>query len=236
MCTVSFVTSNGKIILTSNRDEKIIRPNAVEPRNYFINNKNIIFPKDPKASGTWYAVTETANVAILLNGAAEKHYLKPAYRKSRGIILLDIISADSPIESWVTIDLFEIEPFTIVLFQEKKLYQLRWNEVKKQRIELDVSKNHIWSSSTLYPKVIREKRARWFYDFLNSKNQITALEIIHFHRYTENNNHEDGLVINRNNLLKTLSITQTVVEKNKIDIIYLDLIQEIKFENNLIII
>jgi hypothetical protein len=96
-------------------------------------------------------------VAVLLNGAAEKHQLKPTYRKSRGLILLDIISADSPIEHWKTINLLDLEPFTIVLFQENKLYQLRWNEIEKETIDLDVSKNHIWSSSTLYPKEIREK-------------------------------------------------------------------------------
>ena len=92
MCTVSFIFTDGKVILTSNRDEKILRPTAIAPKKYSINNKNIFFPKDAKAGGTWYAVTDEANVAVLLNGAAEKHQLKPSYRKSRGLILLDIIS------------------------------------------------------------------------------------------------------------------------------------------------
>jgi uncharacterized protein with NRDE domain len=230
------VSSNGKIIITSNRDEKIIRPSAIEPEKYLINNKVIIFPKDTKAGGTWYAITENANVAVLLNGAAEKHQLKPTYRKSRGLILLDIIAADSPIDSWKTINLLDLEPFTIVLFQENKLYQLRWNEIEKETIDLDVSKNHILSSSTLYPEEIRAKRATWFHDFLNSKTNISVDEIIYFHRYTENDNDENGLVINRNGLLKTLSITQTVIEKNKITMTYLDLIQEKKFANNFTII
>lgn len=234
MCTVSFISTDGKVILTSNRDEKILRPTAIAPKKYSINNKNIFFPKDAKAGGTWYAVTDEANVAVLLNGAAEKHQLKPSYRKSRGLILLDIISVDSPIDKWKTINLHEIEPFTIVLFQENNLYQLRWNEVEKETIELDVCKNHIWSSSTLYPKELRKKRAGWFYDFLNSKITISADDMLHFHRYTEKDNDKFGLIINRNNLLRTLSITQTVVEKNKIDIIYLDLIQDKKFESNFI--
>ena len=230
------MSSNGKIILTSNRDEKITRASAVEPKKYLINNKLLTFPKDPKAGGTWYAVTETANVAILLNGAAEKHQLKRVYRKSRGLILLDIISVESPIESWKTIDLLDVEPFTIVLFQENKLYQLRWNEIVKETINLDVAKNHIWSSSTLYTKEIRAKRAKWFYNFINLKTQISAHEMICFHRYTENDNEENGLIINRENLLKTLSITQTIIEKNKFDLTYFDLIQKNKFENNFIII
>lgn len=236
MCTVSFVSSNGKVILTSNRDEKIIRPSAIEPKNYLINNRNVVFPKDAKAGGTWFAITENANVAILLNGAAEKHNLKPAYRKSRGLILLDIIAANCAIEKWETIDLFEIEPFTIVLFNKNKLFQLRWNEFNKEKIELDVSQKHIWSSSTLYQKEIREQRSNWFYKYLDAKNQISAEDMIHFHRYAENEDNQNGLVINRNDLLKTLSITQTVIERNKVDILYFDLIQEKKSENNFIII
>jgi len=66
MCTVSFVNANGKIIITSNRDEQTIRPSAIEPKNYLINNKNIIFPKDKKAGGTWFAINEHSTVLVLL--------------------------------------------------------------------------------------------------------------------------------------------------------------------------
>ena len=231
MCTVSFVSTQEKKIITSNRDEKVIRPSAIEPKNYLINNKNIIFPKDEKAGGTWYAVTDNTTVLVLLNGADEKHELKPLYRKSRGLIVLDIISSISPIEEWNLIDLSEIEPFTLVLFQENKLYQLRWNEIEKITTNLDENKNHIWSSSTLYPKNVREQRSKWFYNFLDTKPEISPEEMLNFHQYTEQGNQENGLVINRNNSLKTLSITQTVIEKNKVVLSYLDLQKHKDFTN-----
>jgi uncharacterized protein with NRDE domain len=234
MCTVSFVVANGKTIITSNRDEKVLRPSAVEPKSYLVNNKKIIFPKDPKAGGTWYAITEDATVLVLLNGADEKHQLKPSYRKSRGLIVLDIISSESPSEAWKTIDLSDIEPFTLVLFQESKLYQLRWNEVKKSTINLEVTQNHIWSSSTLYPKEIREKRTNWFHTFLDTKPEVDATEMFNFHRYTEEKNQENGLVINRNDLMKTLSITQTVIEQNKVVLSHHDLQQKKDFTNTFI--
>jgi len=162
MCTVSFVSSNGKAILTHNRDEKVARQSAIEPQKYFINQKNIYFPKDQKAGGTWYAVSENGTVLVLLNGADEKHQLKPSYRKSRGLIVLDLISSNSPILAWNSIDLSAIEPFTIVLFQDKKLYQLRWNEIEKTTLNLDSNQSYIWSSSTLYPKKIRGKEKNYF--------------------------------------------------------------------------
>lgn len=234
MCTVSFVNANGKIIITSNRDEKIIRPNAIEPKTYHINHKKVIFPKDNKAGGTWYAIDEHSNVLVLLNGAEEKHILKDSYQKSRGLIVLDLIGSDSPLQAWNAIDLQNIEPFTLVLFENQKLYQLRWNEIEKSTLELDINENHIWSSSTLYSKEIRTKRANWFYTFLDTKPEVNEEELFNFHRYTEEANTEHGLVINRNDILKTLSITQTILEQNKVSIHYNDLITEQDFSSTFI--
>lgn len=228
------MNANGKIIITSNRDEKMLRPNAIEPKNYLINNKKIIFPKDKKAGGTWFAISEHSTILVLLNGADERHILKENYRKSRGLIVLELISSESVIEEWKAIDLESIEPFTLVLFENQKLYQLRWNEIEKSIVELDTNESHIWSSSTLYPKEIRERRASWFYNFLDTKPEVNAKELFNFHRYTEEQNTEHGLVINRNGTLKTLSITQTVIEKNKVAIHYNDLIAERDFCNTFI--
>ncbi|WP_162126370.1 NRDE family protein [Flavobacterium phycosphaerae] len=234
MCTVSFVNAGGKIIITSNRDEKTIRPNALQPMHYHINNKKIIFPKDQKAGGTWYAIDEHSNVLVLLNGAEEKHELKASYRKSRGLIVLELIGSESPITAWESIDLDHIEPFTLVLFENQKLYQLRWNEIAKETKALDTDTSHIWSSSTLYSNAIRVQRADWFHTFLETKTTVTEEELFYFHRYTEAENTEHGLVINRNDRLKTLSITQTVIEKNKVDIHYADLLAQKEYATTFI--
>ncbi len=236
MCTVSFVSSNGKTIITSNRDEKVVRPPAIAPKNYLINNKNIIFPKDPKAGGTWFASDKNGTVLVLLNGAKDKHNVKLPYRKSRGLIVLEVISSLSPKDFWKEIDLENIEPFTMVLFQNKQLFQLRWNGIEKETVSLDPNKNYVWSSSTLYSKDIREIRSNWFFDFIASKPEISEKEMLHFHRHTENENQENGLVINRNDSLKTLSITQSIIEKNKVSIMHYDLIAQKEFSKTFITI
>ena len=234
MCTVSFVNSNGKIIITSNRDEQTLRPTAIEPKNYLINNKNVIFPKDQKAGGTWFAINENGTVIVLLNGAEEKHVIKENYLKSRGLIVLELISSELVISEWNDMDLDRIEPFTLVLYENQKLYQLRWNEFDKSTLELDTNQSHIWSSSTLYPKEIREKRAKWFSAFIATRTEANSEELFNFHRYTEEENTENGLIINRNEFLKTLSITQAIIEKNKVEIQYTDLIAERDFCNTFI--
>lgn len=236
MCTVSFVSSNGKTIITSNRDEKAVRPSAIPPKNYTIKGKNIIFPKDQKAGGTWYAVDSEGTILVLLNGANEKHKVELPYRKSRGLIVLDVISSASPKDFWEEINLEKIEPFTLVLFQNSELFQLRWNGIKKETTSLDINKNHIWSSSTLYPLEIREKRSAWFYTFLDTNPTISESKMFHFHRHTETENQENGLVINRNDEMKTLSITQSVIEMNKVAILHYDLIANKDFETSFITI
>ncbi len=230
MCTVSFVFSNGKAILTHNRDEKTARLTAIKPQQYCVNNRNIYFPKDQKTGGTWFAVSENGVVLVLLNGAEEKHQLKSSYRKSRGLIVLDLISSNSAILEWNTIDLCGIEPFTIVLFQESKLYQFRWNEIEKSTLNLDRNQEYIWSSTTLYPKKIQEYRKELFQNFIAS-TKISAKKLFQFHRHTNKEDLENGLVINRKNEMKTLSITQTVIQEKKVILSYHDLETEQEFNN-----
>jgi len=224
MCTVTYIPTTEGCIITSNRDEKITRERALSPQEYQIDGKKVIFPKDPKAGGTWVAHSET-KIIVLLNGAQEKHTPKPKYRKSRGLIVLDLITAENSLDFWKTIDLNDIEPFTIVVFENNKLIQLQWNEVEKSTTEFDAKQFHIWSSSTLYSKEIRKQRKEWFQDFIKSKNAATPGEILHFHQFTESENKEFGLQINRNAVLKTISITQCKVTNNSIQMEYLDLFE-----------
>jgi uncharacterized protein with NRDE domain len=227
MCTVTFIATKTGAIITSNRDEHILRV-ALLPQKYLYNQKSIIYPKDPEAGGTWYATDGISKVIVLLNGAAEKHSHKPPYRRSRGLIVLDLISAEKPISEWQIIDLINIEPFTIVLFSENNLYQLQWNGAVKSQVDLDASKNHIWSSSTLYDTEIRTQRAKWFASFLERETTLSPQKMFDFHRYTENSDANNGLVISRNEVLKTLSITQTIVNATSVEMQYYDLISDEK--------
>lgn len=228
MCTVSYAKLNDKIIITSNRDEQVDR-HAIEPQKYFVNHKNLIFPKDPNAGGTWFVADEFGNAMVLLNGAEEKHIQKESYQKSRGLIVLEIFGSHSAIDFWNEINLENVAPFTLVLFQDNKLYQLRWNEIQKHKLELDTNQFHIWSSATLYSKEIRSKRSQWFYDFIDNTKDISEYKMIDFHQNTESENADFGLIINRNELLKTLSITQFVRENQTSKMSYFDLINELNF-------
>jgi uncharacterized protein with NRDE domain len=223
MCTVSYVFSNGQSIITSNRDEQILRPAAVPPQKYEFKAQQLFFPKDPQAGGTWYAATQAGVIVVLLNGAEEKHVRKQTYRKSRGLIVLDLISEDAPLVAWQNIDLSAIEPFTLVVFQNETLYQLRWNEIEKSTCKLDAKQSYIWSSATLYSKDVRDQRCEWFRHFIETNSILDPKKMMQFHTQTNPENTENGLVINRNNALQTLSVTQTILNHEGIEMSYFDL-------------
>ncbi len=225
MCTVSFIRTKKSVVITSNRDEHGTRALAIPPKNYIIDGQDIIFPKDPQAGGTWFGVANKKTVLVLLNGADEKHNRKPPYAKSRGTIMLEMLSNSNPKMFWITLNLENIEPFTIILFQENQLFQLRWNGSKKTTTVLDAYQNHIWSSATLYEKNIREERQAWFSDFLSKNNEPLPSTIFDFHQKTKNNDLENGLCIARSNGMKTVSISQCVLESDKLIILHADLVQ-----------
>jgi uncharacterized protein with NRDE domain len=228
MCTVSFVRVNDAVIITSNRDEHIQRENAAAPDFHQLKNKKVIFPKDAKAGGTWFAAAGNGVVAVLLNGAYKKHIAQPPYRISRGLILLEIIEADEPLFFFRSLDLHHIEPFTIVLYQERSLQELRWDGNDKHEKALDITGNYIWSSATLYTEEVIAQREDMFERFIHSNDVITAASIYDFHA-NNNGDEENGFVISRQTGMKTFSITQAVVQKDTVSFLHADLLQQKRY-------
>ncbi len=225
MCTVSFVYTNNSFLLTSNRDEKITRPSAIEPKVYQTETKKIIYPKDAKAGGTWFVVDEFGNAIILLNGGKTKHIVKEKYRLSRGVIVLELMASNAIVSTWKTIDLTDIEPFTLVVLDNKHLFQLQWSGEEKFTDKLEMNQTYIWSSSTLYTPEIQQQRTEWFRVYMNENKEISAEKMQFFHKNTEPKDAKNGLIINRDDLYKTLSVTQTVISENFIFVNHSDLIK-----------
>src|SRR3954471_24208831 len=166
MCTVTYIPLGGKKILTSNRDEKTFRKRALPPQIYLHEDVRLIYPKDGDAGGTWIALNENGNVAVLLNGGFEKHISKPPYKKSRGLVFLEVIKNNSPLKYFKDVTLFNIEPFTVVIIKKNKLIECRWTGDNKFCKELNAQKPYIWSSTTLYDRNTRNRRERWFWQWL----------------------------------------------------------------------
>ncbi|MEO0570804.1 MAG: NRDE family protein [Bacteroidota bacterium] len=222
MCTVSFLPLGKKICITSNRDEHISRKSNLIPTVETLNGKKIFYPKDSGAGGTWFSLNEDGTVIVLLNGAFANHKRQPPYRKSRGLIVLDIISQDNTLKSIRGINLESIEPFTLVVFRNWELWELRWDGTQKHLKQLDSAKAYLWSSWTLYDKGAQTKRNGYFERFIVENEVFDTEKILNFHR-ENHGDHENGFVIDRQNGLKTLSITQAVLEEQVIVLDHYDL-------------
>jgi uncharacterized protein with NRDE domain len=223
MCTVSFIPVNNTFFLTSNRDEKIIRKDALAPAVHCINGSNLLFPKDAAAGGSWISLHQNGNAAVLLNGAFKKHISQLPYRLSRGIIFLDIIATAKPVQTFLKINLLNIEPFTIIIIENRCLYECRWDGQEKYCVQLKNNYPRIWSSATLYDEVTVKKRERWFTNWLNENPYPTQQDILQFHQFTGEGDMHNDLRMNRGGKMLTVSVTGIELNDNHGKMHYTDL-------------
>ncbi|NCI50820.1 NRDE family protein [Sediminibacterium roseum] len=225
MCTVSFIPDGNNFFITSNRDEKVTRRRAVPPSTVCVNGTNILCPADGDAGGSWIAVKENGDAAVLLNGAFTRHEPAPPYRESRGIVFSRLIASAQPVEQLRAEDLCGIAPFTLVLLTGTKLFEFRWDGVEKHLAELNASTAQIWSSVTLYDAAAKAQREQWFRKFTDGAATMDTKKITRFHRFAGQEDQRNGLVINRENGMRTVSITSIHIKPGKAGMTYSDLVE-----------
>lgn len=233
MCTVTFIPSEHTVFLTSNRDEKYRRSPAYAPAVYKSASGNLMFPKDGDAGGTWIAAHENGNAIVFLNGAFVAHTPNPPYRKSRGLILTDLIAHLDPYNAFLEIDLQDIEPFTAIIWDENRLFECRWDGDKKHTSKVDSSKPHIWSSVTLYDPTVIAKRNRWFEDWMNKKKDPSQNEILAFHQFTGDGDSHNDLKMDRGQVF-TVSVTSLALSPDQALMRYLDVRKGLSFQQELV--
>jgi hypothetical protein len=223
MCTVTFIPSGNNFFFTSSRDELVGRPLAIFPQQYEMNGHQILFPKDPQAGGSWIAVSDSGNVIVLLNGAIKGHQASPPYRKSRGMVLLDLIAKSSPADAFEESGFEGIEPFTVILFVNKVLYAGKWDGRMKWLESFNSNRPHIWSSVTLYDSDAILKRERWFNKWISQNPYPGTLDILHFHQKGGDGDPFNDILMNRDSKLFTNSISSIRLSPEMASFRYLDL-------------
>ncbi len=211
MCTVTYIPSATGYYLTSNRDEKITRKTAVLPAEYTEGDIKLIYPKDADAGGTWIVLKENGDSLCLLNGAFDNFIDAGQYTVSRGKTVLQIAAAYNMVQAFTETDFLQTAPFTLILVNDSKLFECRWDRLQKFCKVLDDAQPHIWSSATLYDKAQQQLRKNWFAVWLKNNTVPSWYEIYNFHKNTGDGNAEYNLVMNRNGKLFTVSITGIAV-------------------------
>jgi hypothetical protein len=223
MCTVTFIPVNKAVFITHSRDEYNNRSKALAPENSTVYGTNMIFPKDGKAGGSWAGFNEFGHAAVLLNGAFKKHEPSPPYRKSRGLIFLELLSSTDLVLSFQSLNLRGIEPFTIIYWNGTALYELRWDAERKYNLKLDGAKPHMWSSATLYDDDVMGKRLSWFKEWQRKHPAPGMKDIIRFHLTGGDGDVSNDLRMNRDGQMSTLSITSMELSRLSGMMKYIDL-------------
>ena len=223
MCTVTFIPQKEKgFILTSNRDENAARsPQHITEQQ---GKTNLIFPRDTAAGGTWIAAANSNKVVCLLNGAFDRHKHKPPYRRSRGLMVLDFFEFNQAADFFKLYKFEGMEPFTMVIYDQGKLYEFRWDGTLPYIKDLSISEMHIWSSATLYEHSVVEKRIQWFAEWKATTKDYNLEHILDFHQNAGDGDPENDVIMNRKGLVQTVSITNIIKQGNSIDMIYHDLL------------
>jgi len=234
MCTLTFIPSSTKeVIITSNRDEHISRGDSAFPVSVAKKQGEVYFPQDPKAGGTWLAASSKGLVAVLLNGAFEKHKHQPPYRLSRGILVLDSFDYKSINEFRTAYDFTNIEPFTLVQFDthQNHILELRWDGENQFFTPLEYDQPHIWSSATLYSQEIRTERNRWFSEWIENSD-LNPEKMLVFHKFGGNDT-LNSITMDRGNGLQTVSISQLVGNGNGFDFTHYNLLKHTSKSKNI---
>ncbi len=224
MCTLTYIPSqNGDYLLTQNRDESPKR-SAAGILNQQVNQHQLLFPQDSGAGGTWISASDKNKVVALLNGAFEKHKHLPPYRRSRGLMVLDVFAFAKATQFFQQYALEGMEPFTMIIFEDGTLYEFRWDEKNKHIKTLDPAKAHLWASSTLYPPAIQQKRQKWFQQWLAQQSTTSMNDVLGFHKNAGDGDPANDLVMNRQNIVCTTSITSIGKTDGQINMQFHDLI------------
>jgi len=218
MCTVTFIPlGKSDFILTSSRDVPFAREKASSPKKYTEDGVELNYPKDGKAGGTWIGTSSKNRLICLLNGGFEYHTSRASYKKSRGIIVKDLLKVYDIKKGLDKIDLTDVEQFTLTIVDwndNLELIEFVWDG-KIKHIKKLTQEPHIWSSSTLYDESVKQLRRDWFTDW-QQNNELTQKSILEFHHNAGVGDPHIDVIMDRG-LGGTVSITS--IKKKDIEII-----------------
>ena len=208
MCTVTYIPlDSGNYLFSTSRDEHRDRPDPLPPKKYKVAMNEVCFPKDPVGGGTWI-LSNSSYTLCILNGAFTPHKRTPPYRESRGLIPLHFIECGNSTHFLKNYRFDGIEAFTLVIVSDKlqEVEEIRWDQENIHYQKIDPRKPAIWASAPLYTREMQNMRKKWFSAFLSEHPLPKTKDLLKFYIEYGNGNSHSGLIINRDNGVRTGSI------------------------------
>jgi hypothetical protein len=137
---------------------------------------------------------------------------------------LDFFSYSTANDFFENFEFEGIEPFTMIIFDDGNLFEFRWDEKEKHIAQLDVSKQYIWASCTLYTEEWQAKRRTWFDDWKKKNPKITQDAVLDFHKNGGEGHPNFDVVMKWKDMVQTTSITSILKNEKEMSMRYEDLL------------
>lgn len=233
MCTVSYVPTKFGFIITDSRDEYYARK-AMLPDYYDELDARLYYPRDTVAGGTWMGASNKNHLICLMNGAFERHDRKESYRKSRGVVVKELLASDDLLEAMRSYDLTDIEPFFAIAISWNlgiQVHEFIWDGQRKTANQHDSQRAGIWSAAMTYDNDQRQEREDMLQDLFHEHSEITSDVMWDFHHRKGTPDYEE-IVIDRG-VLKTTSVTQFCYHEGKESFRFHDLLEDTNTQTEL---
>jgi uncharacterized protein with NRDE domain len=186
MCTVSIISTAGRVRLASNRDERRNRAPALAPREVSSGRTRALMPIDPESGGTWIAASDAGLAIALLNVTPDPPAASAAgpLRSRGGIIpqLLHLRRVEEVAEAALAIDWQAYGGFRLVVSDRERAAEVvpsagaaTWH---------DLSAPVMFTSSGLGDHLVQQPRAALFARLTRRASSLAAAQDrFHAHRW-----------------------------------------------------
>jgi Transport and Golgi organisation 2 len=217
MCTVSWIHDKDGYQLLCNRDEKLTRKSAQEPRLAVRNDTRFLAPVDGDFGGTWIATNEYGVSLCLLNGP---NCRSAKACRSRGLLVLELIPLSSIAAVSAAVrpaDLSVYAPFTLAVLEPgKPAMVIEWDGFQTE-IGEHAESHFMLTSSSFDTETVCKSRIEEYVRV--SKGVVDADVLLGFHRSHSPAPSAYSTCMHRADA-ETVSFSRIQVADNRIDFVY----------------
>jgi len=189
MCTVSIVSHADGLRMISNRDERLDRPIACEPRVVSLRSRLAVMPTDPRGGGSWIGVNDGGLVAAVLNRYPVRRRDGGERCTTRGALVpmaLGCLSIDEALRSLRAVDASQFEPFRLVLAQRREIALVVGDGCALRCATSTLDEPYMFTASSLGDFVVDGPRRRLF-DWLmvDPSSSMSGQALFHRHQWAD---------------------------------------------------
>ena len=175
MCTLAWGQTGAGVWVCFNRDEKRSRPQSEQPRLHQGNEHPLIYARDPRGGGTWFAASTAGFVVALLNHYPAGGFPQGKFARSRGQLVLELAtasSADAALGQLELTDWTDFAPCYLFILSHRVTGSIAWDGAMLSSLP---DGGHFWTTSAHNSDEIRAWRNKWWTDQSGSDEMTPAV-------------------------------------------------------------